>query len=214
LATSSNDTAGAGTRQSSSDLTSLLYTLTLNRVRIATDMRVRGNFHRQSGGENVNGDLRGAMFHNDQLLVSTERLSQSASQSDFYVALQDVLANVVGAEHFGLFERDLQTQGWRATAHCGATSEALRECVNSEAFFAAFRTRDMVSANACESHASRMLNIPMLDGLEVVAILVIFEWLPQQTTTAERDAENVIEMLKVHGGTILRSASERGMVED
>jgi hypothetical protein len=212
LATSSNDTAGAGTRQSSSDLTSLLYTLTLNRVRIATDMR--GNFHRQSGGENVNGDLRGAMFHNDQLLVSTERLSQSASPNDFYVALQDVLANVVGAEHFGLFERDLQTEGWRATAHCGATSEALRECVNSEDFLAALRTRDMVSASARESHASRMLNIPMLDGLEVVAMLVIFEWLPQQTSTAERDAKNVIEMLKVHGGTILRSASERGMVED
>lgn len=214
MATSSNDAAVATTSSSNSDLTSLLYTLALNRVRIATDMRLRGEFHKSCAGEQAHGDLRGAMFQNDKVLVSAERLSQSASHEQFCVALQDVLANVVGAEHFALFELDSRTQAWHATAHCGATTEALRDCVQSDAFLSAFRTRHMVSAEASGAHASRRLNIPMLDGLEVVAVLVIFEWLAQQTCTAERDAENVIEMLKLHGGAILRNAAERRKVEN
>jgi hypothetical protein len=47
----------------------------------------------------------------------------------------------------------------------------------------------------------------MLSGEDVEAVLVIFEWLPQQRTNAVADQSAVLQLLRAHGGALLLNAA-------
>jgi len=194
-------------------IATLLYRLRLNRIRIEKDIRVQSDFMSANALTADHTHLQGAMFNTDQLLISAESLSQCKSREEFYLALQDVLANVVGAEHFALYERDEITAAWVPTVHCGVGHEQRLDCVKDRSFVTAIQMRDLVSVHSAKNPQAPVMFVPMLAGAEIEAVIVIFEWLPQKRSEGDRDCANVLEMLKVHGGAMLRNLALAGKKE-
>jgi hypothetical protein len=145
------------------------------------------------------------MFETERLLISTQLLADADSPEQFYVGLQDVLANIVGAEHFALFERD-DAGCWPVTAHCGVDEDAISECISSKAFAMAMHSRDVTARSASVTQGPELF-VPMLAGKAVAALLVVFEWLPQKRADASRASATVLQMLNIHGGTLLRNVA-------
>lgn len=189
-------------------ISTLLYRLRLSRIGIEKDLHARDVADNLP--DHLRANLQDAMFNADRLLLSTQRLAEASGRDDFFTALQDVLANVVGTEGFALFEATPDATDWSVAAHCGASDESMANARQSGAFATALRTGEVIGSEVPVGSHSPVLVIPMLAGNCTVAVLVIFEWLPQNRFRSMHESEQVIHMLHVHGGTILRAFTPRG----
>jgi len=142
----------------------------------------------------------------EAVVMAATRLLAVCDRDAVVHAIQDIVANLIGSEEMALFEMATESYEFEAIASCGVTEEQCKQAAEGlvgkvgRSGLAVFPRSGDSGMSAC---------VPLFLDQHVIAVIAIFDLLPQKVRLEQPDIA-VLKYLEKHAGKlfVLRSRPE------
>src|SRR5215468_5390906 len=173
--------------------------------RVELELKLR---HLTSNSHHAEVRIAGLTRHCHELeavLLASGRLLTAFTYEDAILAIQEIVANVIGSEEMALFAVQTENSRLEVIASCDVTEEQCKQATSEEGLVArVWRSGVAIFPRSGDSDITAC--VPLRAEQQLVAVLVIFSLLPQKLRLEALDIE-VMKFLELHAGELLLARS-------